>query len=166
MEGKNEKEEFMVADLTQINLLARREIEARIAGPLINALMEEFGKEKVLEVVRKAIGGLAREAGLQLAQKMGETSIRSFAKGLEAWGSGGAYNLVELELTDERYSFDITRCRYAEMYRQLGLQELGVTLSCSRDFDLVKGFNPKMKLTRTKTIMEGGDCCDFRITLE
>ena len=98
----------MGADLTQINLLVRREIEARIAAPLIKALMDEFGKEKVLEVVRKAIGGLAREAGLQLAQKMGDNSARSFAKGLEAWGAGGAYNLVELELTDERHSFDIT----------------------------------------------------------
>lgn len=156
----------MGADLTQVNLLARREIEARIAGPLIEALMNEFGKDKVLEVIRKVIGDLAREAGSQLAQKMGDNSVRSFAKGLEAWGAGGAYDLVELELTDDLYSFDITRCRYAEMYRELGLQELGATLSCGRDFDLVKGFNSKMTLTRTKTIMEGGDCCDFRITSE
>jgi len=27
----------------------------------------------------------------------------------------------------------------------------------------VEGFNPRMKLVRTKTIMEGNDHCDFRI---
>ena len=156
----------MGADLTQISLLTRREIEARIAGPLIRAFMEEFGGEKVLEVARKVISSMARESGLQLAKQMSDDSIRSFAKGLEAWGAGGAYEMVELELSDTRYFFDIKRCRYAEMYRGLGLQELGVTLSCGRDFELVKGFNPHMRLRRTKTIMENYDCCDFRITLD
>jgi hypothetical protein len=157
---------IMGADLTQVSLLTRREIEARIAGPLIRAFIEEFGKEKGLEITRRVISSLSRESGHQLAQKMGDNSLRSFAKGLEAWGTGGAYETVELELSDERYSFDIKRCRYAEMYRELGLQELGVTLSCGRDFELVKGFNPRMRLLRTKTIMENHDCCDFRLTLE
>jgi len=156
----------MGADLTQINLLTRREIEARIAGPLIAAFIEEFGREKVLEVSRRVIGSMARETGFHLAKKMGDDSIRSFAKALEAWGAGGAYETVELELSDTRYFFDIKRCRYAEMYRELGLQELGVTLSCGRDFELVKGFNPRMRLQRKKTIMENHDRCDFRITLE
>jgi len=41
-----------------------------------------------------------------------------------------------------------------------------VILSCGRDFELISGFNPKMRLTRTKTIMEGCDCCDFRISFQ
>jgi hypothetical protein len=31
---------------------------------------------------------------------------------------------------------------------------------------MVEGFNPKIKLERTQTIMEGSDHCDFRYTLE
>jgi hypothetical protein len=31
---------------------------------------------------------------------------------------------------------------------------------------MVEGFNPKIKLERTQTIMEGADHCDFRYTLE
>jgi hypothetical protein len=34
-----------------------------------------------------------------------------------------------------------------------------------RDFALVEGFNPKINLTRTQTIMEGADYCDFRFTM-
>jgi hypothetical protein len=59
-----------------------------------------------------------------------------------------------------------TRCRYAEMYRELGMPKLGFTLSCARDFALVEGFNPRIELRRTQTIMEGADHCDFRFTLQ
>jgi hypothetical protein len=52
--------------------------------------------------------------------------------------------------------------RYAEMYRALGVPELGALLSCNRDFALGEGFNPEMTLTRTQTIMEGAPFCDFR----
>lgn len=156
----------MGEDLSQINMLTRREIEARIAGPLIKAFIEEFGRDKVLTVVSRLIKSLARESGTQLAQEMGSNTLSDFARGLSAWGAGGAYEMQELQLSQTRYSFDIIRCRYAEMYKELGLADLGVVLSCSRDFDLVNGFNPIMKLVRTKTIMEGHDRCDFRITLE
>ena len=155
----------MGTDLSQVSVLTRREIEARIAGPLIKACMEEFGRDEVLTVVRRVVTSLARQSGKELAEKMENNSVADFARGLSAWGAGGAYDLEELALTETTYDFDITRCRYAEMYKELGLEDLGAILSCSRDFDLVEGFNPRMKLVRTKTIMEGHDRCDFRITL-
>ena len=93
--------------------------------------------------------------------------MHNFAKGMKTyWESGGAYEKEELELSETKYDFNIKRCRYAEMYKELGLAELGVVLSCGRDFEMIKGFNPRMTLVRTKTIMEGHDICDFRITLK
>jgi hypothetical protein len=52
------------------------------------------------------------------------------------------------------------------MYRVLGIQDLGKSLSCGRDFALADGFNPRMKLARTQTIMEGAAFCDFRYGME
>ena len=48
------------------------------------------------------------------------------------------------------------------MYEHLGIPELGKMLSCDRDFAFIEGFNPNIQLTRTQTIMEGADICDFR----
>jgi hypothetical protein len=48
------------------------------------------------------------------------------------------------------------------MYHHLGIPELGDTLSCSRDFALIEGFNPEIRLNRTQTIMQGAAWCDFR----
>ncbi len=156
----------MRADLSQINILTRREIEALICGPLIRAFIEEVGRESALTLVRKVIASLAFEGGQRLAKEMGDNSLAAFAKGLTAWGAGGAYELEQVELSETTYAFNIKRCQYAEMYKELQMADLGVILSCSRDFELVAGFNPKMTLVRTKTIMEGYDHCDFRITMK
>ena len=68
-------------------------------------------------------------------------------------------------IDDEVFAFDVTRCRYAEMYRSLGLTDLGATLSCNRDGSLIEGFNPNVRFTRTQTIMSGADNCDFHFEL-
>ena len=40
---------------------------------------------------------------------------------------------------DEAFEFNVTRCRFAEMYRRLGLADLGPILSCGRDAAMVEG---------------------------
>ena len=67
-----------------------------------------------------------------------------------------------LEASEQAFDFNITRCRYAEMYRELGLADLGYTLSCNRDAAFVEGFSDDLELRRTQTIMEGAPYCDFR----
>jgi hypothetical protein len=156
----------MGADLGSIGVLARREIEARIAGPLIKAFMAEIGDERALEIARDVIISLARESGEMLRQLVGENSLEQFARGLPLWNRDDALSFDIPESTPEKLSMNVTRCRYAEMYQELGLADLGFTLSCGRDYAMVEGFNPKIKLERTQTIMEGADHCDFRYTLE
>jgi hypothetical protein len=148
--------------LNDIGVLRRREIEARLAAPLIEALGAEFGRERVLAVVRDVIIRLARETGETMAQRTGGRTLSHFAEGFRAWKKDGALEMDVLEADQERFSFNVTRCRYAELYRALGIPELGAVLSCNRDFSLIEGFNPEIKLTRTQTIMSGAPFCDFR----
>jgi hypothetical protein len=79
---------------------------------------------------------------------------------------GDALRVEVVQETESAYDFNVTRCRYAEMYRALGIPELGAVLSCGRDYALGEGFNPDLKLVRTQTIMEGAPCCDFRYRME
>jgi hypothetical protein len=146
----------------QPTLLERREIEARIVGPLIRGFIEVMGRDAALEVVRRVIGDLARQGGADLASRLGDASLSAFAQALDLWREGGALEIDVLEQTAERLSFNVTRCRYAELYRDLGLADLGGSLSCQRDFALIEGFNPDVELERTQTIMEGAPYCDFR----
>jgi hypothetical protein len=145
-----------------LSLLHQREIEARIIGPLIRAVAAELGEERTLRLLREVIADLARQGGAELARHLGETSLEAFAQSLDRWREGGALEIDLIEQSAERLSFNVTRCRYAELYRALGLADLGSSLSCQRDFALVQGFNPAIGLTRTQTLMEGAPCCDFR----
>jgi hypothetical protein len=156
----------MGADLGQIGMLIQREIEARIAGPLIKAFMAEIGSGRALEIAQEVITALARESGKELRELTGGGSLEDFAKGMARWSKDDSVTSDLLEFTSEKISLNTTRCRYAEMYRELGMPELGFALSCARDFAMVEGFNPEIKLRRTQTIMEGADHCDFRFTLE
>jgi len=148
--------------LNEIGVLKRREIEARILAPLLQALGERFGREEVLAVARAVIIRIAREQGSELAQAMGGNSLQQLAASLEAWQKDDAMQMELLALNEREFSFNVTRCRYAELYRALGLEELGATLSCNRDAALIEGFNQKITLTRTQTIMQGAPFCNFR----
>ena len=170
MSSKRADREFEQGELSpdrldSVDLLVRREIEARIIAPLLEAMAEEFGRERVLEITRQTIVNIAREQGAQLAASTGECTLTQFAASLETWQRGDALRIDMLEQTGKRLSFDVTRCRYAEMYERLGASDLGALLSCNRDHALIEGFNPNITLTRTQTIMEGAPCCDFRFAL-
>src|SRR5262249_54638425 len=131
-------------------LIEQREIEAQIVGPLIRAFASELGQERTLEIVRPVIRELARERGGELARALGERTMEAFAQSLDRWSENGALEIDVLEQSPARLSFNVTRCRYAEMYRALGLADLGSTLSCERDAALIQGFNPEIQLTRTQ----------------
>ncbi|MGW8250880.1 MAG: L-2-amino-thiazoline-4-carboxylic acid hydrolase, partial [Anaerolineales bacterium] len=153
------------AKLNAIGVLTRREIEARLLAPLLVELAAQFDREQVLEVARRVIVEIARQQGAQLAAQMGGGSLEHFAASLEAWKKDDAMQIEVLEQSEERFSFNVHRCRYAELYQALGIPELGALLSCNRDFSLIEGFNPQVRLRRTQTIMEGADYCDFRFVL-
>lgn len=161
--GEN-KEEAMGADLSRIGILTRREIEARIAGPLIRAFMKETGEERGREMVEEVITALAKESGELLRAFVGGDTLEHFARGMDLWSQDDAVSFDLVELTPEKISMNVTRCRYAEMYKELGIADLGFSLSCARDFAMVEGFNPAIRLERTQTIMEGAGHCDFRFT--
>ena len=146
----------------RIGVLTRREVEARILAPIINALGSEFGHEQVLAVVRETIVQIAREQGNALVEMVGGDSLDHFRRSLEYWTQDDALEIEVVEHSADVFSFDVTRCRYAELYRSLGIPELGALFSCNRDYALIEGFNAEVELERTQTIMGGADCCDFR----
>ena len=49
--------------------------------------------------------------------------------------------------------------------RDMGLGEIGHLLSCQRDATFCEGYDKRLKLTRTQTIMQGASYCDFNYKL-
>lgn len=151
--------------IEDIHLIDRRVIEAQAVVPLIQAFARIVGLDQAKEVLQKLNEETSREYGRSLAAGLEAVGIKELAQELAAWGEGGVLEEEVLELTDTVYAFNVTRCQYAEKYKALGFGELGTCLSCCRDEPFVEGFNPEIKFSRTGTIMEGAEVCDFRYEL-
>ena len=152
----------MTFDPSTMDVIDRRRIEAMVLGPMLRAFQAEFGVEKTNEIAAKVITRLAREQGAEFAAGIGGNGLEDYAANKDAWRRQGALEVDIVESDADRYSFDVTRCKYAEMYNELGYGDLGSIFSCTRDFEFVGGFNPDVKLERTQTIMDGASHCDFR----
>ncbi|WP_051327432.1 L-2-amino-thiazoline-4-carboxylic acid hydrolase [Desulfatibacillum aliphaticivorans] len=158
--------EQVAQDINSVDLIVRREIEALIASPLIEAYSQEFGKEASEAVAQKVIQKLALEAGKMLKMFAGGDTMEHLQRALPLFSQGGALEFDIVEASEKKAAVNVTRCKYAEMYKEHGLEKFGYLLGCGRDFALMEGFNPKIKFTRTQTIMEGADYCDFRFETE
>jgi hypothetical protein len=145
-----------------ITLLQQREIEAKIIGPVFHAFATEVGIERAREILAGVVKDLARQSGCAAAEAVGGNGLVSLGRAIENWRQGGALTLDVIRRDEEALEFNVTRCQYAEMYRRLGLADLGPILSCNRDAAMIEGFNPDIDFQRTQTLMEGAGHCDFR----
>ncbi len=157
----------MEQTVVTINNLVRREIQTPVAVRLLRGFVEALGYERAMQIASAAIREDGRLAGQSMAERYGGNSMADLLRMVrEVWAEDGALEFDILEETEQRLSFNVTRCRYAELYERLGVKEFGYCLSCNRDEPLTKGFNPQMRLLRTQTIMDGAAFCDFRFILE
>jgi L-2-amino-thiazoline-4-carboxylic acid hydrolase len=150
----------------ELNRIEKRAIEALAIAPLIRAVSQRIGRNEALAIVEEVNQQEAFKRGRRMAAKLEQNGIEALVEEVAGWGRGGVWEMEVLEQTLTTYFFNVTRCPYYEKYRELGLEEFGVYFSCCRDEPFARGFNPQIRLLRTKTIMEGADHCDFRYYLE
>jgi len=134
-----------------------------MVSSLIYGFAGKIGYDKAIKIAGKVINEDAIVSGKKMARQYeGNTLIELSKIVKEVWADDGAIEIMMIKENDSELFFDVTYCGYAQMYEKMGIKDLGSTLSCIRDFSFLKGFNPKIELRRTQTIMEGANCCDFR----
>lgn len=152
-----------MTDERPVGHLQRRKIEGRVLVPFIAVCRERLGEAVTRELVAAFIRQTSIEDGAKSAERFGGdlAGLRVIAE--EVWGGpGGGIDIEVLHESADRLDFNVTRCGYAQLYKEWGLSELGFQLQCSRDHAMLLGFNDGIELTRSQTIMQGAPCCDFR----
>jgi uncharacterized protein (DUF1330 family) len=144
-------------------LIERVKIQAQALIPLVKALQAELGEQRANAIVRKALGDLYRRYGEEWwrSRPSGNFGDR-MATAFRTFAGGGALDYQVLTHTQDAFDVNVTGCRYAEFYKELGAPELGFLLTCSADLAMAEGYDPEVRLTRTQTIMQGASHCDFR----
>jgi len=145
-----------------ISHLQRRKIEGRVLVPFIEACRERFGDDATRELVVATIERLAATQGAEWAKTYGNAMSSLQRVTEEVWSQGGSLDIDPILQAEDRLEFNVTRCKYAEFYKDLGLADIGYLVHCRRDYAMLTGFAPDVELVRTQTIMEGAGHCDFR----
>lgn len=146
-----------------IPVIEQAKIQAQILVPLIKALQAELGEERANALVRRALGDIYRRHGEEFWRAKNEKNLGNvMASAFATYAGGGALDYRVREQSHDAFDIDVTGCRYAQFYKELGEPELGFLLVCSADFPVAEGFDADIKLTRTQTIMQGASHCDFR----
>jgi hypothetical protein len=150
--------------MTELPTLTKRKLQAQVIGPIYAEMMAELGETRAAAILDSAIKKAAIAEGQSFAAKApgGVTSMADFIKLYENWTADGALEIDVLQADDQTFNFNVTRCKYAETYKEMGLGKIGHLLSCNRDGTFCEGYDPNIMLERKQTIMEGASCCTFR----
>jgi hypothetical protein len=155
--GKNESLNVSVS------IIQQAKIQAQVLVPLVKAMQSELGEERANALVRSALADTYRRYGEEFLRAKNETNVgKLMASAFASYARDDALDYAIIEQSEDVFGFDVTGCRYAEFYKELGEPELGFLLVCSADFDTAEGFGRDIQLTRTQTIMQGASHCDFR----
>jgi len=152
----------------RLGILEQRRIEAAFAKGVYEEMKAELGEARAKAILSRAVVKMAKATAAEMAREApgGEPSLAHFIALQPLWTKGDALRIETLRQDERHYDFNVTRCRYAEMYLEMGLADLGAVLSCNRDGAFCEGYHPKLRLERTQTIMGGASHCDFRYRME
>ncbi|MBN1499877.1 MAG: L-2-amino-thiazoline-4-carboxylic acid hydrolase [Spirochaetes bacterium] len=125
---------------------------------LLKALIGKFGNE-VLRVIESTECIKAKHEWQAVAGKTESNSIEDLIRLLWEPLKEKGFKF-SMQKCDNGYQFTCTACPIYEMAKLLNAEDIFFHHTCSTDFSIAEGFNPAIKLKRTKTLMEGHDCCN------
>jgi len=145
-------------------LMRRVKAQAELLVPLLRHLRAELGVERANDLVYPVLRRLTKDWIKEFASSESEDPIENFRKTSELHLTyfEGDVDMDVLRADDHHLEVNVTGCRYADFFRQLGELELGAILTCEMDEHIAELSTPAVKLSLTESIMKGGTHCPFR----
>ena len=134
--------------------------------PLLKELENKLGKEQTLQIVKPLFEKLFIE---WTNDEVKNHPIECLADFIEYDNTSFPSNLVVSkvkETSENRYLVHVKECLMANVFRDMGAADIGYEIICATDFTNAPYYNPKLKLSRKMTLMQGHQYCDFLYTWE
>jgi len=140
--------------------------------PLMKELAAQIGREKLVEMVKEATGIYWNQRARNYARRLQNKDLDAFIswdmdppiedadRRKRFWSH--ALTIQRIEATAKSYEMKFTECLWAQTFREANAADLGFATICYADEAMASAFDQRLKLTRTKTLMNGDDCCHFR----
>lgn len=135
--------------------------------PILQGLAKESGEEEFLQALRKVAFECAFKAGQEKARQLPSNDLAAFKGAGEPRHFGKhVFTLETIEDSPQALELRVAECLYAKTFREMGAAKIGYSLICHRDYGDCQGFNPKITMMRSKTLMQGDDYCNHRFVWE
>jgi hypothetical protein len=134
--------------------------------PLMKAIGAQIGQEKLIGILKESTSEMARKGMTE--RSIPKRDLATWVAGMKSPPPLFQHALVYevVEDTPQAFEFRISQCLWAKAFRQENAGDIGYAAICHPDFAVASGFNPKLRLIRTKTLMQGHDCCNHRYAME
>jgi len=138
------------------------------AIPLLRSLGEEGQDGDYLERLKRASARAGDRQGRAMATALPDNSFAAFTSWAKEKDRFWEHVLTveTIEDTDSAFEIKVTECLWAKTFRENDAADIGYATICHPDFAMCQAFNPKIRMERTTTLMEGHDCCNHRWILE
>ena len=136
--------------------------------PVLQGLAKELGEDHFLKALRKVAFESALKAGQDTARRLPCNDFAAFT-GSGSEPSHFAKHVLTREIVEDTphaFELKVTECLWAKTFREMGAADIGYVLLCHTDYADCQGFNSGITLTRSKTLMQGDDCCNHRFVWE
>lgn len=132
---------------------------------LAKDLEEQMGKEKLIEFLKNRTGKQMFEYGKQQAENSPDNSLKTYTAQFKSEYYDKTLTKEVVQETDKVFELKVTECIWAKTFQEYGAEEIGFAAICYGDYSWPKGFNPKIRMERDKTLMQGHDCCNHKYIL-
>lgn len=125
-------------------------------------LQEEIGKERVIELIKKQTEQRLKEQAKKDLERLGKSDFKSYISIFRDPAMLASLTMEVIEDTDTVFEIRVTDCLSAESFLPYKAGDIGYAAVCWGDYSWASDFNPKIKLIRDKTLMQGHDYCNHK----
>ena len=134
--------------------------------PLLTQLAEHIGREEFVAMLRQACDEVVQK------KTAGRPSVVPDLVALAANLNRmpplvqHALDVEIVERSAEAFEYRVKKCLWAKAFRDSNAADTGYAMVCYPDYAVARSLNPKLKLIRTKTLMQGDAECGLRYVME
>jgi hypothetical protein len=132
--------------------------------PLMRNLASELEREDFIELLQKVASDTGAAGGSELAESLTSNDFETWTSTLRVPNRFWEHVLTTEIVEDTETAFEVktTECLWAKTFREAGAPDIGYATICHPDYAFCQGFNPKIRMVRSKTLMQGDACCNHR----
>lgn len=125
-------------------------------------LQKEIGEDKVIELIKKQTDERLLQQAKADLKRLGNSDFKTYISIFRDPRMLASLNMEIIQDTDTVFEIKVTDCLAAESFLPHKAGDIGYAAVCWGDYIWAEGFNPKIKLVRDKTLMQGDAYCNHK----